>query len=341
MANDLNQSLYVGDEMDLMKIFKMLIESKKLIISTILIFTIASIIYSLSLKPSFITSTKLEIGYIELDNGNRELIESPSNLLSDLNVLILKNPDRKFSQKVSMNSLEGKIINLNTTSKSAEQNESLLTEIISYIDERHSNLSVLKNDINKGQISLNLESVNSQIAFSKEKQLSDIQDRLYILTNELPIIDLEISQLEKVIMDESNNLFLLKENENMLKARAANSPTLEEIIFTYKTKINDLNIKKSAYIAETKILNNKLENVSLQSEELFNLEQRQKTLENELQMLMTQTQDKTRTIRDIQTNTLKPKTQLIVSLGIILGLVSSILLVYIRNFIKSFKEIQA
>ena len=114
---DLNQSLYVEDEIDLKEIFKILIESKKLIISTILIFTTASIFYSLSLKPSFISSTQVEIGYVELTNGGKELIESPSNLLSDLNVLILKNPDRKFSQKVSMNSLEGKIINLNTTSK--------------------------------------------------------------------------------------------------------------------------------------------------------------------------------------------------------------------------------
>ena len=50
MANDLNQSLYVEDEIDLKEIFKILIESKKLIISTILIFTTASIIYSHSLK---------------------------------------------------------------------------------------------------------------------------------------------------------------------------------------------------------------------------------------------------------------------------------------------------
>ena len=44
MANDLNQSLYVEDEIVLKEIFKTLIESKKLIISTILIFTTASII---------------------------------------------------------------------------------------------------------------------------------------------------------------------------------------------------------------------------------------------------------------------------------------------------------
>ena len=108
MANDLNQSLDVEDEIDLKEIFKILIESKKLIISTILIFTTASIIYSLSLKPSFISSTKLEIGYYEMPDGTQKLIEKPSHLISDLKVLIMKNSDNKFNQNVSITSFEGK-----------------------------------------------------------------------------------------------------------------------------------------------------------------------------------------------------------------------------------------
>jgi len=108
MANDLNQSLYVNDEIDLKEIFKILIESKKLVISTILIFTTASIIYSLSLKPSFISSTKLEIGYYEMPDGTQKLIEKPSHLISDLKVLIMKNSDNKFNQNVSITSFEGK-----------------------------------------------------------------------------------------------------------------------------------------------------------------------------------------------------------------------------------------
>ena len=107
MAN-LKESLYVGDEIDLKEIFKILLESKKLIISIILIFTIASFIYSLSLKPSFISSTKLEIGYYEMPDGTQKLIEKPSHLISDLKVLIMKNSDNKFNQNVSITSFEGK-----------------------------------------------------------------------------------------------------------------------------------------------------------------------------------------------------------------------------------------
>jgi LPS O-antigen subunit length determinant protein (WzzB/FepE family) len=407
MANDLNQSLDVEDEIDLKEIFKILIESKKLIISTLLFFTIASIIYSVSLKPSFETSANVEIGYVTLNNGARELIESPSDLISDLKVLIMKNPDDKFIQKVLMNSFEDKIINFETTSSSAEQNENLLTEIISYIGKRHSDFVLLitnhkkdqifhkislidseisfskakqlhKNQSKKLIINSDLESIKSELSFIKTKQLdsnqlmrSKIEDRIAELKTKLPIIDLEISQLEKVIIEDTNNLSLLKRNINIQTDRASNSPTLEQIIFSYKSKINNLNAQKHTNILETKRLNNQLkilENVTIQSDELSKLEQRQKTLENqlkilenvtiqsdelfkleqalkntenELQLLMTQTQIKTRPISNIETKTIKPKTQLIISLGIIIGFITGIFLVSINNFIKSYKESQA
>ena len=394
MAHNLNQSSNDSDEINLREIIKILIESKKLIVSTILFFAIASIIFSVSLNPSFKTSTNLEIGYSPKNNGERDYIESASNLISHLKVLLIsKNSDDKLIQEVSMESFEDKIIIFKTTSNSAEQNENFLTEIISYIDKRHSNLSLLKNKSKTGQISLNLETVNSEIAFIKEKQigknkekklainleldsvksqtalikekqigknnekklainleldsvnsqtalikekqLSDIEGRLYILTNELPIIDLEISQLEKVIMENTNNFSLLEGNNNMLKARAANSMTLEEIIFTYKSKINALNRQKSSYISEAKTLNNKLENVLLQSQELFNLAQEQKTLENQLMNLNNQAKVNTRLIKNIKTEIIKPRYELIISLGLFFGFFSGIFLVFTRNFIRN------
>jgi LPS O-antigen subunit length determinant protein (WzzB/FepE family) len=405
MTNDLNQSLYFEDEIDLKEIFKILIESKKLLISTILIFTTASIIYSLSLKPSFNSSTQYEIGYVELANGARELIESPSNLVSDLRVLILKNQDDKFIQNISMNVFENKIINLELTSSSGEQNENFLTEMTSYIDQRHSNLALLSANQNKTKISQkiktnealisfikakqldsnqtkkltinsNLENVKSEISFIKAKQLSSIQlkqlnieDRIARLKFNLPIIDLKISQFEKVINEDTNNLSLLKE-KGLHTKRASNSPTLEQIIFLYKSGVNDLNAEKYSNILETKNLNNQLitlenstlqsdklfsleqeqqtlenqlitlEDATLQSDKLFSLEQEQQTLENQLQKLMTQTQIRTRPIRNIETKTIKPKTGLTIILGLIIGFITSIFLIFIRNFVKNYKETQ-
>ena len=145
MAQNLTQPSPSEDEIDLKEIFKILIESKKLIISTILIFTTAIIIYSLSLKPSFETTANVEIGYVLMKDGNKKLLESPSDLISDLKVLTMKN-----SQNVSMSSFEDLIINLKSTSSSAEHNENLLTEIINYIDERHSNAILLSTNQKKG-----------------------------------------------------------------------------------------------------------------------------------------------------------------------------------------------
>jgi len=56
---------------------------------------------------------------------------------------------------------------------------------------------------------------------------------------------------------------------------------------------------------------------------------------------MSQTLEKTCPIGDIQTNTIKPRSQLIISFGIILSFFTSILLVFVRNFVKSYKDNQA
>jgi LPS O-antigen subunit length determinant protein (WzzB/FepE family) len=403
MAQNLTKPSPYEDEINLREIIQILIESKKLIISTILIFIIASIIYSLSLEPSIKSSAKLEIGYVTMNNGDKELIQSPSALTSDLKILIMKNPDNKYTQKVSINSFENKVIKLETISSSVEQNEDLLNEVIRHIHDRDSKLTLLNTDQKKDRISneietiqskvsfikakqfdenqakkltinRNLENIKSELSFIKAKQLNSnqlkqsmIEDRIATLKSDLPIIDLEISQFEKVIIEDTNNLSLLKRNEETQRERASNSPTLEQIIFSYKSEINDLNAKKFANILETKSLNNQLttlENITLQSDELFRLEQERKTsenqlttleitvktdelfrleqerktLENQLQKLMTQTQVKTQLIGNIETKTIKPKTLLLISLSIILGFITSILLVFINNFIKSYQK---
>ena len=78
---------------------------------------------------------------------------------------LLKKTDSKFNQDVSINSVEGKILNLETISSSAEQNENLLTEIINYIDERHSNLTELSGTEKQDKLSNIIELIDSEISF--------------------------------------------------------------------------------------------------------------------------------------------------------------------------------
>jgi LPS O-antigen subunit length determinant protein (WzzB/FepE family) len=339
MANDLNQSLYVEDEIDFRKIIKILIESKKLLISTILFFTIASIIYSASLKPSFETSTNIEVGYISQNNNGIELIESLSDLTSYLKVLKIKNPDGIFIQDVSINTFEDKIINLKTTSSSAEQNEILLTEVINYIDERHSGFVLLLKD----RISYKIDLIESELSFLEEKIKFDLEANTLKLQNDLPIIDQEIRQLNQVIIQDSNNLNLLKGTTLSLE-RALNSPTLEQIISSYKSKINLLKRERNIIVLDLSISSHKLDTINngtFQSDLLLTLKQSLRSAEDELQILITQAQVKTQPIGDFETINIKPKTQLIISLGIIFGFITSVFFVLIINFIKRHIESQA
>ncbi len=278
MANDLNKSLYVGDEIDLKEIFKILIESKKILISTILIFIIASIIYSLSLEPSFKSSIKFEIGYIETLSGKKNLIEEPSEFISELKILLLKNPDNKLSQKVSMNILENKVIKMETTSSSVEKNENILNELISFIDERHSRLKKLKAEQKKNKISYDIESLQAKINFYTAKLSSKNQSKYLNI----------ISNLEKE--DQAiENLKLLAQNSS------------------YTDQIFSLN------------------------QTLGYLRQNLKDLDSEVKV-------KSQIIGNIETDESKPKSPLIIFLGIFIGLITGILLIFINSFIKSYRE---
>jgi LPS O-antigen subunit length determinant protein (WzzB/FepE family) len=232
---------------------------------------------------------------------------------------------------------------LETTSSSGEQNENLLTEIINYIDERHSNLAVLITNQQKHQISNEIDLIESEISFLKEITRVNVEASISKLKSDLPILDQEISQLNQVIIDDANNLNIVK-GSTLATERAASSPTLEQIISSYKSKINQLTRERNNSISDISILSQKLDALNkdtFQSDELFVLGKRQKILENQLKMLMNQTQVKTQPIGNIGTNTIKPKTQLIITLGIIIGFITSIFLVFINNFIKSYKESEA
>jgi LPS O-antigen subunit length determinant protein (WzzB/FepE family) len=340
MAKNLHppQFQYQEDEVNLIEIIKTLIEYKILIILTVLIFTIASIIYSLSLKPEFKSSTLIEIGYFKMPDGTQKIIQTPSSLIEDLKIdLIYKNLDNNLLENLIIEPLENKLIRFELTSNFTETNENLLTEVANYIDTRHSKLAALINDQKKDQISNEINLIESEISFIKAIKLSNIEGKLDEHRNELPIIDLELSQLEKIVIDDTNNLSLLKRND-MHTERAASSPTLEQIIFSYKSKINELQRQKSFIALEVKKLNNQLknlENTNLQSDEIFRLSEKQKTLEKQLQELNNRVIIKSLPVGKIKTNIVKSKIKLIVALGIIIGFFASFLLVFINNFIKN------
>lgn len=243
MANDLNQSSHVEDDLELLEILKIAIEYKKLIISTVLIFTIASIIYSNSMKTLYETSVNLEIGYFTMKNGNKELIESASDLISALNILILKNQNDKFSQHVSINSFEGKIIRLETISNSAEQNKSLLNEVIEYIDDRNDDLSksITSNKINN--LSIDIEKTKAEIDHFNSKLSEQYQLQYTNIISNLPKANqageklkllIKNSEFKDILFYLNQNLEMLIQNREMLNSQVFSNT---KIIKKFDTKI--------------------------------------------------------------------------------------------------------
>jgi LPS O-antigen subunit length determinant protein (WzzB/FepE family) len=343
MTQDSTKSSNSLDELDFRQTFKMLRESKKVIFSSILIFVIAAILYSFSLKPTFTSSVLIEIGHYERLDGTEELIETPSNLISALKVLHKKHSLSLLNQNLLISSIEDRLINFETTSKSLVKNENLLTKMINFIFERHSNNATQLIKYRKDQVSNEIDLIDSKISFLKAnelskkiKELSIFEDSIVKLSNELAIIDLEISQIEKLIINDTNNSSLLKNTDKMLDEREATSPTLEKTIFNYNAQIANLSIKKYASNLEIKRLNNQLkllENDAIKSDVIFNLEQEQKILKNNFQMLMNQTQIKTKSVTNIETKTVEAKIVLIILLGLLFGFFIGVFLVFFKNMI--------
>jgi len=333
MANNINQSSYQEDEIDLLEIIKVLIESKKLIILTTLIFTVVSIVYSLSQKPEFKSSSLFEIGYYEMPDGTQQLIDEPKVIINDLKLnLIIKNPDNEFNQAVSMLPIQNKLIQFETTSFSSETNEKLLNKFSSYIDNHHASFMKSYTDNNRNDL-------HNQIDLIELERLN--------ITNEksanILFIDERISRLSKIIADNKNILFLLQNDPQLFIERATISPNLnvktDELIYI----VTHLVDQKNTLLQDIDNLNNQLEfeNNSTQSNKLLDLKLKQEALEIELESVDNQKIINSGVIGDIKTTTIKPKYLLIITLGIILGFITSIFLVFINNFIKSNRESEA
>lgn len=265
-------------EIDLRETIKLILEYKKSIILIVLIFTTVSIIFSISLKSSFISSTQIEIGYLEAPDGTQKLIENPDNLIADLKILRLKNLANNFSQNLSMKLIEGKVIQLKTTSSSAKQNENFLTDLINYIIERHSKLEKLVVETPIKELNSEVEKIKAEINYFTSKLSDEYQ------SNYLNIM---------------SNLQKEDQSKELLKLLYANSK-YKDHIFLLNQKLADLtyDLENSYYIVrETYQLND-----------------------------------------NIETNEIKPKTKLTIFLGAVFGFFTGIFLVFIRNFLKSFKE---
>jgi hypothetical protein len=364
------------DEIDLKEIFKLLINSKKLIIVTTLIITLLGAIYSFQKKvplPLYESTALIEIGSnYQYQDKQKKLFEPTKTLINEIIQELTINYIHKQKVNVSINSIKGvnRLIQITSSSASSVKNKNLLNEMIEYVENRHSILLNENKQRITNQLTYEIESLNDKIEFSVSSLLLRISSKIESLNNELPKIDSKIESLNEVIIAEQNNLLLLKSVPELFIQRAAQSPTLNEIIHSYKTQLFDLKAEK-IYLSQEKddlesqlkfLENNDLESVNifrifqekndlesqlkffenndLESEKVFELSQEKDSLELELALQMKQTSTSTQLIGKIVTDTIHLKKDLTIFLSFIFGLFLSIMLVLINYFYKAFKEDQ-
>jgi hypothetical protein len=153
-----------------------------------------------------------------------------------------------------------------------------------------------QNNDEKIRITNEIESLNKQIEYTNE---------IFILNNELPAIDLKINALNKIILEDQNNLKLLESNPDLFIQRTAKLPTLNQVIHSYNIQLLDLEAEKVNLVHSNsyeifKLTQEKdnlesqlkrLETNNLESDSIFNLSQEKDGLQIELKLLEINSQE--------------------------------------------------
>jgi len=350
MQQDIGQTNPYDDEINLFEIIDQLIKSKNILIVTTLIFTISAFIYSLQNQSTYQSSVLIEIGHYEKNKGSIELVEKPKSLIQDLNINLKYKVDSDLSG-AQINVVEDRLIEIQHSSKSAEKNIDILNQFINYLDIRHSSLANEKYLEKRAELTEEFDNISSEIEFMEKLLLAQNEDeklrisnQILKLINQLPYIDKQISNLEQIITQDQENLQLLKTTPNLYLERASTNPTLNQVIHSYKKELANFFQSKKTITANISILEEQLkllESPSLQSKQVFKLSQQKDKLKIKLKDLEGQNFSNTQTIGEINTSQLDSNKTIITVLGLIVGLITGIFLVFVSNFVKTYRKRKA
>jgi capsular polysaccharide biosynthesis protein len=333
------------DEIDLKELFKLLINSKKLIITLTLVITTLGAIYAFQKTPVYKSTALIEIGIYDQDQDEQILIEPASELIQEVNTNFIK----KQKEIVKITRIDGRLFQIAHTFPDSVTSKNLLNEIIGYIENRHSLLQSNHTQKAKNQLThliedskTKIKNLNNLNKKENENEILEYTNAIKLINDELPVLDSRIELLSELIVVDQGNLLLLKSNPELLLQRlAAHSRTLDEKIYLYKQELIDFHERRRKLLLikdSLEIQLKLLESNDLESETIFQLIQEQDRLEFELEFLMKQNPTSTQLIGEIVTNAINLKKQLIILASFIFGLVLSIVIAIINNSLNAFKE---
>ena len=336
MTQNLNQSTISDNEINLLEVFNKLTKSPKLIILITLTITILSFIYEVRKIPIYNSHTYIEIGSYEAINSipgtKKKFIEDSLDLTRKFNI----DANIKKNIEIPLNvifSREGDgIIKINTSSASMQENSKTLNIVTSYILNRHKGLFNEINQKNRDQLISKLNIINNKIEFKSLSSKDRISSLIPSYKYKISVIKKQIEALEKVIIEDQANYKLIQSSPELLLQGALKTPTINQVLYNYQSRLLELDIEKNTYERYLADLTNPTEDF-----DLFSLRQEQNELNTILSQIDKKDTNSTKILGEI-INSSNGSNKSNVVLAFFVGLFLSIVIVLLKDFIKNFRN---
>jgi LPS O-antigen subunit length determinant protein (WzzB/FepE family) len=128
MKNSNLNNDYLDDELDLIELLRIIINSKKLILIVTLAFSLLAFIYNTQKEREYQSTVILEVGSYDLLNGDKKIVEPVSSLIKKLKIDLVYKKQLEFGDlklndnKLIFKSIEDQLLEINYTSPSPEFN---------------------------------------------------------------------------------------------------------------------------------------------------------------------------------------------------------------------------
>jgi capsular polysaccharide biosynthesis protein len=207
MQNNSSNNYLQEDEIDLKELFKLLINSKKLIITITLVITTLGAIYGFQKAPEYKSTAIIVIGHYESNSFSdalweTKLIESTTSLIQNLNINFIHKLEALGinSDNFAFKPIEDRLIQITYTSPSSVTSDKKVNEILAYIKNRHSLLT----QKTKNHLTYKIKSLENQVGTLIENGKTRIANEIIIL--EIFALSKEKDRLELELE------FLMKQN---------------------------------------------------------------------------------------------------------------------------------
>ena len=311
---------YSEDEIDLKELLKTLWLSKGLIIVITASITILAGIYAFVKTPIYEATALVEIGSYKLhNNGNgngKAMLGTAADLSKKLNVLFIdafKNEKNQTFQ-VSSITVPRKVTSFIEIKAEAISNALAKRAVLNVVEHIQSDHQKILEDV-KNRRELEIQHINDKISNINNGQIQSLNEKINLQQTNLNDYKQQLDAIGKNIENIENS-----------------NPALTALKLMEKRDLSELVLQLSLQLMEMRNQKERLQTTTISR--LVEQKQFAKS------MLLPHNYKNSKVVGQIITNhhPIKPKKKLIIAIAFLLGLVLSILLVFIMNAFKADKD---